>query len=171
MNIYKKLAGQTIIYGMGTVVPRILNYAILTFYYTRLFTVEQFGVITELYAYVAFLMVILTFGTETGFFKFASDDPYNKVFSTITTFLFSTSLLFILLILCFRKEISSALDYSGNVEFISMLGVIVGIYAFSSIGFAKLRLDENGVKFSTLKIINVVATIFFVFSYSLGTLL
>ena len=162
MKIYKKLAGQTIIYGMGTVVPRLLNYAILTFYYTRLFTVEQFGVITELYAYVTFLLVILTFGTETGFFKFATSHSENSVFSTIATFLFTTSSLFLLLIFSYRGKISSALEYSGNVEFISMLSAIVAIDAFSTIGFAKLRLDENGVKFSALKIINVVVTIFLV---------
>ena len=162
MKIYKKLAGQTIVYGMGTVIPRLLNYAILTFYYTRLFTVEQFGVITELYAYVTFLMVILTFGTETGFFKFSSGKSDDTVFSTLVGFLFSTSTLFIFFILSTRNTISEILDYSGNVEFISMLGIIVGIDAFSTIGFAKLRLEENGIKFSMLKIINVLATIFFV---------
>lgn len=162
MKIYKKLAGQTIIYGLGTVVPRLLNYAILTFYYTRLFSVEQFGVITELYAYVTFLLVILTFGTETGFFKFASSREDSGVFSTIVSFLFSTSILFTCFIVAFRNEIANALDYEGNVEFISMLGIIVAIDAFSSIGFAKLRLEERGTKFSVLKIINVVVTIFFV---------
>lgn len=162
MKIYKKLAGQTIIYGMGTVIPRLLNYAILTFYYTRLFSVEQFGVITELYAYVAFLLVILTFGTETGFFKFATGANRDSVFPTIASFLLTTSVLFVFLILAFRSEISNALDYSGNKEFISILGLIVAIDSFSSIGFAKLRLDENGIRFSALKIINVLATIFFV---------
>ena len=162
MKIYKKLAGQTIIYGMGTVVPRLLNYAILTFYYTRLFTVEQFGVITELYAYVTFLMVILTFGTETGFFKFATDENKDTVFSTIATFLFTTSALFIVFIFSFQSEIAVAMEYSGNKEFIGLLSAIVAIDAFSSIGFAKLRLEENGIKFSALKIINVIVTIFFV---------
>lgn len=162
MKIYKKLAGQTIIYGLGTVVPRLLNYAILTFYYTRLFTVEQFGVITELYAYVTFLLVILTFGTETGFFKFATSNSGNSVFSTIATFLFTTSSLFLIIIFSYKAKISSALEYSGNVEFISMLSAIVAIDAFSTIGFAKLRLEENGIKFSALKIINVIVTIFLV---------
>jgi len=65
------LAGQTLIYGFGTIVPRFLNYAILTFFYTRVFTKPQYGVVTELYAWMVLLLIILTYGMETGFFRFA----------------------------------------------------------------------------------------------------
>ena len=72
-NPYKNLGGQALIYGLGNIVPRLLNYAVLTVYYTRRFPPETYGVITELYAYVAILLVILTYGMETGLFKFSGD--------------------------------------------------------------------------------------------------
>ncbi len=157
--MYKKLAGQTIIYGFGTVIPRILNYSILTIYYTRLFSVQQFGVITELYAYIAFLMIILTYGTETGYFRFADDKRKNVVFGSLIYSLLLSSLVFIVGSLLFRKSIASAIEYKGNVEYISILAVIVGIDAFSAIPFAKLRREERGKKFAVLKILNVLITI------------
>jgi O-antigen/teichoic acid export membrane protein len=159
LKIYKKLAGQTIVYGFGTIIARILNYSILTFYYTRLFSVEQFGVITELYAYITFLMIMLTYGTETGYFRFAIDDKKNLVFSSLIVSLFVTSTVFILGILLFRHSIAQALRYEGNVEYISVLAIITGIDAFSTIPFAKLRKEERSVKFAVLKILNVVITI------------
>jgi O-antigen/teichoic acid export membrane protein len=162
LKIYKKLAGQTIVYGMGTVVPRLLNYGILTVYYTRLFEIEQFGVITELYAYVTFLMVILTFGTETGYFKFAGDENRDSVFSSVAVFLLFTSVLFSVLLFVGYKGVADWLDYTGNPEYISLMGAIVAIDAFSTIGFAKLRKEERSLKFSALKIINVLMTIVFV---------
>ncbi|MBA7518805.1 hypothetical protein ES705_10878 [subsurface metagenome] len=159
MKIYKKLAGQTFIYGMGTIIPRLLNYTILTVYYTRLFSVEQFGVLTELYAYVTFLLIILTYGMETGYFRFAKPRNNQNVYSSVIVSLFTTSVLFITGVLVFRRNIAQLLDYSGNVEFISMLGIIIAIDAFSTIPFAKLRLEERSVKFSVIKIINVIVTI------------
>ncbi len=159
MKIYKKLAGQTIIYGMGTIIPRLLNYSILTVYYTRLFSVKEFGVLTELYAYVTFMMIILTYGMETGYFRFARSKNNQTVYSSILISLFATSSLFIIGIIFFRKNIAQLLDYSGNVEFISMLGIIVAIDAFSTIPFAKLRLEEKSIRFSIIKIVNVLVTI------------
>lgn len=159
MKIYKKLAGQTLIYGMGTIIPRLLNYSILTVYYTRLFSVKEFGVLTELYAYVTFLMIFLTYGMETGFFRFARSKNKQTVYSSILVSLFITSSLFVIGIIAFRKNIAQLLDYSGNVEFITMMGVIVAIDAFSTIPFAKLRLEEKTLRFSIIKIINVIVTI------------
>lgn len=71
MNDIRKLAGQTVIYGFGTVVPRFLNYALLTPFYTRIFGLEQYGVVTELYAWMVLALVILTYGMETTYFRFA----------------------------------------------------------------------------------------------------
>jgi O-antigen/teichoic acid export membrane protein len=159
LNIYKKLAGQTIIYGFGTIVPRILNYSILTIYYTRLFSVQEFGVITELYAYITFLMIILTYGTETGYFRFAVDDKKNAVFSSLLLSLFLSSTVFIAGMLFFRQSIADTIDYSHNVEYISILSVIIAIDAFSTIPFAKLRRQERSKKFAVLKVLNVLITI------------
>jgi O-antigen/teichoic acid export membrane protein len=157
--LYKKLAGQTIIYGLGTVVPRLLNYSILTIYYTRLFSVEQFGVLTELYAYVTFLLIILTYGLETGYFRFAMDDKSGIAYSSIMISLFTTSTVFLFSILFFKNAIATPLDYRENVQFITLLAAVVAIDAFCAIPFAKLRKEERSVKFSALKIINVIVTI------------
>ena len=94
MNSIKQLAGQTLVYGMGTIVPRVLNYALLTPFYTRIFPVEtgEYGVVTELYAYVVFLLVILSYGMETGFFRYAEKHTNaSEVYSTSLISLFSTS--------------------------------------------------------------------------------
>ncbi len=144
---------------MGTIIPRLLNYSVLTVYYTRLFSVKEFGVLTELYAYVTFLMIILTYGMETGYFRFARAKNNQNVYSTILISLFTTSTLFVLGVIILRKNIAELLEYSGHVEFISMIGLIVAIDAFSTIPFAKLRLEEKSFKFSALKIINVIVTI------------
>jgi O-antigen/teichoic acid export membrane protein len=157
--LYKKLAGQTLIYGLGTVVPRLLNYSILTIYYTRLFSVEQFGVLTELYAYVTFLLIFLTYGMETGYFRFSIEDKDGNAYSSIIISLFITSAVFLVGVLIFQSEIAGVLDYRGNTEFITMLAAVVSIDAFCAIPFAKLRKEERSIKFSVLKIVNVVVTI------------
>ncbi|MBN1951095.1 MAG: oligosaccharide flippase family protein [Bacteroidales bacterium] len=159
MKIYKKLAGQTIVYGVGTILPRILNYVVLTAYYTRLFEDQRkFGVITELYAYVTFLLIILTYGTETGYFKFSQRDNKGKVFGTLVISLFTTSSAFILIVLAFNRKIAQMLLYQGNEQYIIVLALIVGIDAFSTIPFAKLRRQERSLRFAWLKIVNVLAT-------------
>jgi O-antigen/teichoic acid export membrane protein len=157
--LYKKLAGQTIIYGLGTVVPRLLNYSILTIYYTRLFSVEQFGILTELYAYVTFLLIILTYGMETGYFRFSLEDKDGKAYSSIIISLFITSISFLIGVLLLQNEIAEILEYKGNSEFITMLAAVVAIDSFCAIPFAKLRKEERSVKFSALKIVNVIVTI------------
>ena len=97
MNNIKKLARQTAVYGISSVVGRILNYLLVPLY-TRLFTPSEYGVVTELYAYVAFLVVFLTYGMETAFFRFSKQENEHKVFSTALISLFVSSSIFVLLI-------------------------------------------------------------------------
>lgn len=160
MNPYKKLGGQTLVYGMGNIVPRILNYAILTFYYTRRFSVEEFGVITELYAYVAILLVVLTYGMETGLFKFSEESrDKNLVFQTSVISVSTTSIIFWLFVIVKHNSIAQWIGYSGNPEYIIYMGSILAADAVAAIIFAKLRIENKVRKFATFKIINVVITI------------
>jgi O-antigen/teichoic acid export membrane protein len=159
LKIYKKLAGQTIVYGLATVIPRILNYSILTVYYTRLFSVPDFGVLTELYAYITFLLIILTYGMETGYFRFAIGDKNKSAYSSIIISVFTTSVLFLFICYYLRFHIAEILEYKGYEEYITMLAAIVAIDAFSSIPFARLRKEERSIKFAFLKIINIILTI------------
>lgn len=162
MNQFKRLAGQTIIYGFGTVAPRVLNFLLLTPLYTRIFNKEDYGVFTELYAYIVFLLVILTYGMETGFFRFAkSENDFKKVYSTSLFSLFITSSLFILLTAIFSNQLASLLDYEHNANYIRWFCIIVSIDAFTAIPFAKLRYEGKAKKFGILKIVNVVVNIGF----------
>ncbi len=172
MQPIKKLAGQTLIYGLGTMVPRLLNYLFLTPYFTyNLFkdNVGEYGKLTELYAYVTFLLIILTYGMETAYFRFVNiEKDKSKVYSTILTSVFTTSISFILLIICLINPICNALDYGNEKDFIIFVAAIVAIEAFSAIPFAKLRTEEKAKKFAIIKTLNVFLNILLIaFFYNL----
>jgi len=160
LNPLKKLAGQTLIYGMGTIVPRLLNYFLLTPFYTRIFITGEYGVITELYAYVAFLLVLLTYGMETAFFRFAEKEPDpKKVFSTSVFSLFVTSVLFVVLVVIFDQPIADLIKYGDHPEYITMFSIIVALDAFTAIPFAYLRQKNKALRFSIIKIVNVLVNV------------
>ena len=160
MKDVQKLAGQTIIYGFGTIVPRFLNYGILTFFYTRVFPKEEYGVVTELYAWMVLFQVILTYGMETGFFRFAQKkEEYERVYSTALLSLFFTSAGFLIVTNLFIGTFSALLDYRNNQDYIRMFSAILAIDAFCAIPFARLRNENRPVVFSTIKITNVIITI------------
>ncbi len=151
----KKLAGQTAIYGMSSIVGRLLNYLLVPLY-TRLFVPEVYGIVTEMYAYVTFLLILLTYGMETGFFRFAQDKKiFDKVYSSILTSLAVSSTVFIILLLTFLKPLAGIMEYDANPEYILWMGLIVALDAFISIPFAKLRLQNKAWKFAMIKLINI----------------
>lgn len=160
MKEVQKLAGQTLIYGFGTIVPRFLNYGILTFFYTRIFSKAEYGVVTELYAWMVLLLIVLTYGMETGFFRFSQKkEDFEKVYSTSLISLFITSALFFVLVNIFIKPVSAVLNYSNNQDYIRMFAAIISIDAFSAIPFAMLRKENRPVIFSLIKIVNIIVTI------------
>jgi O-antigen/teichoic acid export membrane protein len=159
LNPLKKLAGQTVIYGLSSIVPRFLNYLLVPFY-TRIFIPSEYGVITELYAYVTFFIIILTYGMETGFFRFSEMDYDNeKVYSTSLISLLVTSILFILVIFLFANPIAASIGYGQHTVYIKWLGLILALDAVSAIPFARLRSENRAVTFSTIKIISVIVNI------------
>ncbi|MBN1132210.1 MAG: oligosaccharide flippase family protein [Bacteroidales bacterium] len=168
MNPIRQLFGQTAVYGFGVVLPRLLNYLLLTPFYTRVFERAEYGVITELYAYVVFLIVILTYGMETGYFRYASSrNKRESIYTTVLGSLFITSLAFIVLIILFSVPIAEIIGYSSHPEYIRWLAVIVGIDAFTSIPFARLRLHNRPLKYSIIRILevslNILLNLFFLF--------
>jgi len=166
MNEIRKLAGQTVIYGFGTVVPRFLNYALLTPFYTYIFGREEYGVVTELYAWMVLALVILTYGMETTYFRFAGKKgPADTVYSTALFSLLFTSALFIVAVSLFITPVSSFLGYASHPEYIKMFSWIVAVDAFASIPFAYLRGHNRPIVFSALKIINVLVTVTLVFFF------
>lgn len=154
-NSLKKLAGQTAVYGLSSIVGRLLNYLLVPLY-TRLFVPEVYGIVTELYAYVTFLLILLTYGMETGFFRFAQDKSiFNKVYSSVLFSISVTSILFIGLLLIFLNPLAAVMQYQANPEYILWLGLIVAVDAISSIPFAKLRLQDKAWKFAIIRLINI----------------
>ena len=161
MNHLKQLAGQTAIYGLGIVLPRVLNYLLLTPFYTRIFTTGEYGIVTELYAYVVFLIVLLTYGMETGFFRFAEGERKTQnVYKTALLSLFTTSSLFILFVSFFKDKIAVVLEYQDTSQYILWLGIIVALDAFTSIPFAKIRLENKALKYAIIRKIEVLVNIF-----------
>lgn len=158
-NPIKKLAGETAIYGLGTIIPRLLNYFLVPFY-TRIFSQGAYGQITELYAWVAIIMVILTFGMETAFFRYAEleKDP-KKVFNTATTAILLAASLFLILVIFFLGDISAAIEYSGHSEYILLLAIIVAIDSFTSLPFAYLRYLNKAKRFSIIKVVSVLINV------------
>jgi O-antigen/teichoic acid export membrane protein len=156
----RQLFGQTAVYGLGIVLPRLLNYLLLTPFYTRIFERASYGVITELYAYVVFLLVILTYGMETGYFRYASNsEQKEKVYTSVLASLFLTSTLFILLVFLFAGNISSWLGYANHPEYLKWLAVIVGVDAFTAIPFARIRLYNRAGKYAVIRIVEVSVNI------------
>ncbi len=161
MKEVKKLAGQTLVYGLGTIVPRFLHYAVLTPFYTRIFTnTSDYGIVTELYAWMVVLLVVLTYGMETGFFRFVQEQENSeKVYSTALISLFVSSLLFVILVNIFIEPVSAVMNYRNHYDYIRMFAGIVAIDAFVAIPFAKLRKENKPLAFSVIKILNVLITL------------
>ncbi|MBX3165327.1 MAG: oligosaccharide flippase family protein [Bacteroidetes bacterium] len=168
-NPLKKLAGQTVIYGLGTILPRFLNY-MLTPILTRQFLPAEYGINSELYAYIAFLNIIFTYGMETTFFNFnAKLDNKQSVYNTAFTSLLCSSLIFSLILFVFSNSISQMLSTPNAVyptQFITWSILIMASDALMVIPFARLRAENKALHFSLLKLLNVAVnfglTIFFV---------
>lgn len=160
LSILKKLAGQTAIYGVSSIVARFLNYLLVPLH-TFVFAPERFGVITEMYAYVAFLIILLTYGMETTFFRFSTKDGQapNKVFSTILSSLVGTTAMFILMAIVFAQPIADWLMYPNNTEYVVWFAIIVGLDAISSIPLARLRSENKAKTFAGINIANVLVNI------------
>lgn len=124
--------------------------------YVNLFAPEEYGIVTNLYAYVAFFMVFLTYGMETGFFRFASkNSDSEKVYSTALVSLFFSSLLFLFVIVLFKNQLAGLIQYPDNPEYILWFGFILAIDAFTAIPFARLRLNNRPLKFAVVRLINI----------------
>ena len=159
-NPLNRLAGETAIYGLGTIVPRLLNYLLVPFYTYLVFNSEEYGQITELYSYVAFLAVLLTFGLETAYFRYAnsSNNP-QKVFNVSFQFITVAALLFFITVWYFLTPITLKIGYGDHPEYLLMLAGIVALDAISALPFAWLRYHRKAKVFSGIKIMNVVINI------------
>ena len=153
----KSLAKDTAVYGLSSIVGSFLNWCLVPLY-TNVFAAGQYGIVTYLYSIVALVMIVLTYGMETGFFRFANHERYtdpDEVYSTSLTSLGFTSTLFFSLIILFLGPISRALDCGDNPSYVWMMALAVAVDAYSAIPFAYLRYKERAMRFATLKLINI----------------
>ena len=156
-NPLKQLAGQTAIYGMSTILARIINFLFVPIY-TRLLTPESYGVVTEFMAYIAVLQVILVLGLETGCFRFANKEGVSpdKVYSNAFVTVFAISATFLALMIGFAEPISSALGYNGYQTCIMYVGGILALDSITAILFARLRQEGKAMKFAIFKTIKII---------------
>ena len=157
-----KLAQDTAIYGVSSILGKFLNWLLVPLYTYVLASPADYGQVTNLYAWIALLLVILTYGMETGFFRFINkeDEPNpSRVYSTSMISVGGTSLLFAVLIAVFSPAIAGKLGYASHPEYIWLLGFSVAMDAFASIPFAYLRYKKMPIRFAAYKMLYVVLNI------------
>ena len=163
MSEMKSLAKDTAIYGLSSIIGKFLNYLLVPLYTYVLARTDDYGIVTNLYAWTALLLVILTYGMETGFFRFANREDYDakSVYKTAFLTLLSTSTLFALFVVVFQQPIADGMGYSGHESFITMMAITVALDAFACIPFAYLRYQKRPILFAALKLLFVVLNIGF----------
>ncbi len=158
----KKLFGQTLIYGFSSVIARILNFLLVPLY-TTLFIPSEYAIVSEMYAYAAFLMVVGSFGMETAFFRFAESNKkkFVNIFGTAFSFVLANAAAFFVFGLCFYKQIAKTIQHVAHPEYVLIFVLIIVLDLIAIIPFALLRQNEQAIKFATIKTINIIINIFF----------
>lgn len=164
MSILKKLAGQTATYGLSSILGRFLNYLLVPIY-TRVFHAGEYGVVTEMYAYVAFLNVVFTYGLETAYFRFFQSEKGNpKVYSTSLISIISSSVMMAVVIILFSSPIADWINNGDHAiatqpNYISWFALIIAADAITAIPFAKLRQENKAKRFVFIRLFNIVVNV------------
>lgn len=162
MQNLKSLAKDTAIYGLSSIAARFIGYLLVPIETAKFNAAGgQYGIITNIYAYIALLIIILTYGMETTFFRFMNrpgEDP-KKVYPTTLHTVGFTSLLFVVLLALFIHPVAGAIGYPDHPEYLMIMGVCVAIDAFTAIPFAYLRYAHKPVKFALLKMVSIAVNI------------
>ena len=159
----KSLAKDTMIYGMTGMLGRFLNYLLVPLYTARISAASGgYGIITNIYAYVALIIVVLTFGMETTFFRFANKEGENpkSVISTSLLAVTGVSAIFVLLVFMLLPWLAPAMGYADHPSYIWVMAVVVALDAVQSILYAYLRFKHKPIKFASLKFAFIFLNIF-----------
>ncbi len=158
----KSLAKDTVVYGASSIIGRFLNWCLVPLY-TGVFAASQYGLVTYIYSIVALALIVLTYGMETGFFRFANHDDFQdrpmEVYSTALTSLGVSSGIFLVAVLVFQQPVSNALECRGHEDYIALMATAVAIDAFTAIPFSYLRYARRPIRFATLKVISIFLNI------------
>ena len=153
---------DTAIYGLSSIIGRFLNYLLVPLYTAQLSAASGgYGIITNIYAYVALVLVLLTFGMETTYFRFTNKTHTDSqtVYGTTLITVGSLSLLFAVVVLLFLSPVSQLMGYGEHPDYVGVMAVTVAIDAFLCIPFAHLRQEKKALKFAALKLLNIVVSI------------
>lgn len=163
MSIFKKLAGATVLYGLSSIVARVLNYFLVPLHTHKYFgfAAADYGVLSELYVYAAFLNIAYTYGMETTFFRYAKGDNTDTVFGTIFSYLLLSTGLISLFLLLFSGYIAGGLGYPEQQHLIVWLVLTIAIDTLLVLPFARLRQEQRAKKFAFTKIANILVNVFF----------
>lgn len=155
----RALAGQTAIYGLSSIVGRLLNYLLVPLY-TRIFAPAEFGVVSEFYAYITFLMVVYALGMETAFFHFSNKkDRHENVYGNGLTTLLCTTGFFTIILLLFSTPIASALGYPDHADYVRWFAWILAFDTLSTLPFARLRQQNKAMRFALIKLLGIFINI------------
>ena len=163
MSEMKSLAKDTAIYGLSSIIGKFLNYLLVPLYTYALARTADYGIVTNIYAWTALLLVLMTYGMETGFFRFANREDYDapSVYKTAFLTLLATSSVFVLISVFAQTPIANVLGYPDHSEFVAMMFTTVAIDAFACIPFAYLRYKKRPIVFAALKLLFVILNIAF----------
>jgi O-antigen/teichoic acid export membrane protein len=159
MSLLKKLAGETALYGLSSIIGRFLNYLLVPLY-TRQFTTAEYGVVNELYAYSGFLMVILSYRMESAFFRFGTPEPdRERAYGTAIGSLLVSTVVIVLALCLLAQPVATWLNYPQHPEYIWYFALILGLDCLSELPFARLRLEHRAKRFVAIKLINIALNI------------
>ena len=168
MATVRSLAKDTAVYGLSSIIGRFLNWLLVPLY-TNMFAEAQYGVVTYVYAIVAIALLVLTYGMETGFFRFANHERYSdpmEVYSTSMISLGVSSSIFMLLIFVFIDPVSGAMGCAGHNSYTLLMAATVAIDAFTALPFSYLRYRRRPLRFAALKLtgigLNIGLNLFFI---------
>ncbi|MEZ4985849.1 MAG: hypothetical protein R2795_12585 [Saprospiraceae bacterium] len=166
------MMGETAIYGISSIVGRLVNWVVLTPYLTRVFVSAEYGVITELFSYIAFLLVIFTYRMETAFFRFAGkkDEVHSAdtVFTTASIAVMGVTVLLTAILLLSADPIAVWLKYPGKAHYVRLFVSIIALDALAAIPFARLRLDNRPFVFMFVKLAAIGLNIVLLFLFLEG---
>lgn len=164
MSAIKKLASQTAIYGLSSMIGRFLNYLLVPLH-TRVFERAEFGVVSEFYAYISFLLILFTYGMETAFFHFSHKEDKDKVYSNSLIMLLCSSVLISVVFISASSSLANTIGYPNKGIYIVWMTLIIAFDTLAAIPFARLRQQNKAVLFTSYRLLNILLNIFLNFFF------
>lgn len=161
MSLIRKLAGETVLYGLSSILSRVLNFVVLTPLYTYLFAdPSEYGVLSDMYVYAALLIVILTYRMETTFFRFGRKaEDLERTYSTTVWSILGTTIIGVCILIFFAPELATWLKYPEYPQYVQWFALIIGFDALAALPFARLRLLNRPLRFAILKALAILINI------------